>query len=164
VKGIGLFALMGLFLAMGCAGGISRQAKGQVTYTGAFSQIQREPGRHVNAVLLLGGKIIDYQAKEGLSELLVLHLPLDWQGRPKDGDQSEGRYLVRSKAFLDPAIYKKDALLSQVGRVNGSETLAIGGFEYLYPVIEPIEIKVWPKQQESPPPSFQFGIGIGVWK
>lgn len=157
-------ALMGILLVSGCAGGISSQARSQVTHKGPFSPIRQDPESYANAIVHTGGKVIDLVVKEGVSELTVLHLPLDWQGRPKDEDRSEGRYLLRTKQFLDPAVYKKDALLSQVGRVTGIETRTIGGFDYAHPIIEPIEMKLWPKQAEETSPRFHFGIGIGISK
>lgn len=158
------FVFLALLLMTGCAGGISSQARSQVTHKGPFSQIQGDPVGYAGSVVHIGGKIIDHEAKEGLSELTVLHLPLDWQGRPGDEDRSEGRYILCSREFLDPALYKKDLLLSVVGRITGVETRGIGGFDYPYPVIEPIEMKLWPKQETGLWPRVHFGIGVGIWK
>ena len=109
---------------------------------------------------MFGGKILNNQASTAFSELTVLQLRIDNRGRPKDGDQSEGRYLIQSDQFLDPAIYKKEALLTVAGRITGSEVRAIGGFDYIYPILKAIEIKLWPKANHNYP-RFHFGIGVG---
>jgi outer membrane lipoprotein len=76
-------------------------------------------------------------------------------------DQSEGRFIVQSKQLLDPAIYEKDVLLTVVGTLNGSKVLPIGGFKYAYPLVESIEIKLWPKELQTQP-MIHFGIGVGT--
>ena len=155
------FIIWFLFGTLGCASGFSRQMRSQVTYTGPFSDVQKTPDTYLGEIALFGGKILDNQASPAASELTVLHLHTDSRHRPEDNDQSEGRYLIQSDQFLDPAIYKKGALLSVVGRLSGSETRTIGGFDYVYPKLRAMEIKLWPKREHHYP---RFHIGIGVGK
>ncbi len=156
-----VLSLCFLFLTIGCATGISRQARSKVTFYGSFKDLQRAPDEYLGEVVLFGGKIIENQVSKASSDLTVLHLSLDWLNRPLDGDRSEGRYLVRSDQFLDPAIYKKGALLTVVGRVEGSESRVIGKFDYVHPRVEAIEIKLWPRVGRGSS-SVHFGIGIGT--
>ena len=76
-------------------------------------------------------------------------------------DQSKGRFLIRSEQFLDPAIYQKGVLLSIVGIVKGSQAQAIGGFNYVYPLLKTIEIKLWPEDVQGSP-RLHFGLGVGT--
>jgi len=110
---------------------------------------------------MLGGRIIEAKTSPPLSELYVLQLALGSSGRPVDSDQSEGRFIVQTKQLLDPAVYQKDMLLTVVGTLKGSKVLSIGGFEYAYPFVEPIEIKLWPKEMQTQP-IIHFGIGVGT--
>jgi outer membrane lipoprotein len=151
-----------VLLMFGCATGISQQARSQVTYHGSFSELQGAVDRHRGEIIILGGKIIETKGYQSASEITVLQLPLDRRGRPEDGDRSEGRYLVRSGQFLDPAIYEKGTLLTVVGRLSGSEVRSVGGFPYVYPVVEPIELKSWARGRRSSP-DLHFGIGVGTW-
>jgi len=151
-----------VLLMFGCATGISQQARSQVTYHGSFSELQGAVDRHRGEIIILGGKIIETKGYQSASEITVLQLPLDRRDRPEDGDRSEGRYLVRSGQFLDPAIYEKGTLLTVVGRLSGSEVRAVGGFPYVYPVVEPIELRSWPRGRRSSP-DLHFGIGVGTW-
>jgi outer membrane lipoprotein len=155
-----VWTLVVLF-SVGCASGISQQSRSQVTYDGTFSNLQKTPAEYVGEVVLLGGRIIENKPSPGGSELLVLHLPTDGQGRPKDDDQSQGRYLIQSEQFLDPAIYEEDARLSVVGKLVGSEVRPIGSLDYVYPKLEAIEVKLWPETSYTYP---RFHIGIGVGK
>jgi outer membrane lipoprotein len=147
--------------ALGCAGGISQQARSQVTYHGSFSEMHRAVDQYNGNVVMFGGKVIETRSSQGGSEITVLHLPLDWRGRPEDSDRTEGRYLIRSGEFLDPAIYKKGALVTVVGRLVGSEVRSIGEFEYAYPVVEVIEVKPQPRG-EGAFSGIHFGIGVGT--
>lgn len=146
---------------VGCAGAISEQARSKVTYEGAFRDLQQAPDKATGEIVMLGGKIIEVQASVDHTDLTVLQLPVSANHRPTHTDSSEGRFLLRSKRFLDPAIYSAGTLLTVVGQVQGSEERLIGKLPYRYPVIVPEEIKIWPPQTESGP-GFHFGIGIGT--
>ena len=147
-------------LPAACATGVSQKARSQVTYTGSFSGLQTDPDGHVDSVVMLGGKILETKGSPTSSEIAILQLPLGTNHRPRDGDQSEGRFLLHSGKFLDPAIYRDGTLLTVVGRVSGSELRPVGDFDYTYPVVESIEIKLWPK--ESPTgPGISLGVGVG---
>ena len=150
-----------VLLTMSCAPGISREVRSQVTYHGSFSELRGNVDPHSGEVVMLGGKVIETQGSQTGSEISVLQLPLDRRGRPRDANQSEGRYLIRSGQFLDPAIYEKGTLLTVVGKLRGSEVRSIGGFQYDYPIVEAIEVKPWPREQRTSP-RFHFGVGVGT--
>lgn len=153
----------GLCLAaalLACTGGISGQVRGMVTYAGPFLELQQRPEGHVGQIAHLGGKIIAAASDGRVSEVSVLQLPLDWQGRPVDGSRSEGRFILRSRDFLDPEVFKAGRLVSVVGQVMGSEVRPVGGFNYRYPVLLPIEVRHWPLNAYGGP-AFRFSIGVG---
>jgi len=156
--------ILGLFFIMfvsGCTAGISQLSRSKVTYTDTFSTLQKTPDTYKGEVVMIGGRIIEAQTSPSLSEIFVLQLALDTGGRPVNPDQSEGRFIVQTKQFLDPAIYQKDMLLTVVGTLKGSKVESIGGLEYSYPLIELIEIKLWPKEMQTRP-MIHFGIGVGT--
>ena len=156
--------ILGIFFIMivtGCAPGISQQSRSKVTYTGSFSALQKTPDVYNGKVIMLGGRIIEAKTSPTLSELYVLQLALGASDRPVNSDQSEGRFIVQTKQFLDPAVHQKDMLLTVVGTLKGSKVLPIGGFEYAYLLLEPIEIKLWPKEMQTQP-ILHFGIGVGT--
>jgi len=147
-----------LFMAA-CTKGISKQARSQVTFSGDFAELQRNPDDHKDEIVLLGGKIIDTKVNATSSEIIVLQLPLGGGDRPQVGDQSAGRFLIRSKQLLDPALYRKGMAITVVGRLVGNETRTIDEFKYNYPVIEPIEVKLWSEDKYGGP-SVHFGFGV----
>ena len=161
-KGRDSFFLWLVLILTACGGGISRQAREQVTYEGSFAELQQAPGEYQGAMVLLGGRVVETLAKEGATELIVLQLDIGSRDRPLDNDQSQGRFLIRSARFLDPALFAPGTLITVVGRLRGSETRPIGEMPYTYPVIEPAEMKKWPAGGDASP-RFHFGIGIGTW-
>ena len=156
-----LFFVFFIMFLLGCATGISRQSRAKVTYTGTFSELQKTPDVFKDEIIMLGGKILEANVSSTLSQLTVLQLALGNNGRPVNVDQSHGRFIVESKQFLDPAIYQKGMLLTLVGKLKGSEVRVIGGFDYVYPLLEPIEIKLWAMEILTQP-RFHFGFGVGT--
>lgn len=154
-----LFGIMSILLVAACAKGISKQARSHVTYSGTFTAFQKNPDAYEGEVVLIGGKIIETQVNSAFSEISVLQLPLGRGDRPQMGDRSEGRFLLRSKRLLDPAVYGKGVALTVVGKLIGSKARTIGEFTYEYPVVEPIEIKLW-QEGKGGGSSVLFGFGI----
>lgn len=157
----GITGLLTMTLLTGCAAGLSKQAKSRVTKTINFSELVSNPDQYRGEILLLGGEVIDTRPAKDRSEIMILHSPLDLETRPVSGKPSEGRFLIRSDQFFDPEIYKKGRQLTLVGRVSGAEVQPIGQFEYMYPILEPIEIKIWPHRTVTYP-RFHFGFGLGT--
>lgn len=160
-RAVYIFGIFFIMLVTGCAVGISQPSRSKVTYTGSFSALQKTPDLYKGEVIMLGGRIIETKTSSPLSELTVLQLALDSSGRPVNSDQSEGRFIVQAQQALDPAIYQKDMLLTVVGTLKGSKVLSIGSYEYAYPLVELIEMKLWPKGMRTRP-AVHFGIGVGT--
>jgi starvation-inducible outer membrane lipoprotein len=156
-----LFGIFFIMFVTGCAAGISRQSRAKVTYTGTFSELLKTPKAYKGEVVMLGGRIIETKTSSSLSEITVLQLALDINGRPVKPDQSGGRFIVRAKKLLDPAIFQKNMYLTLVGTLKGSKVDSIGGFQYDYPLVEPIEIKLWSKGMRTLP-IIHLGIGVGT--
>ena len=154
--------LLGLFIALtGCAAGISEQVRNQVTYFGPFAAVQQAPQKYIGETVLWGGRVIETRVKDNATEIVVLQMALNRWDQPQDDDQSQGRFVVHSAQFLDPAIYPPGILITVAGRLQGSENRRIGEMPYTYPVIDPIEIKKWATATQ-PASRFHFGIGIGA--
>lgn len=150
-----------VFILAGCASGISQEARSQITYAGPFNDVQQQPEKYQGETIMWGGKVIDTSSKDNATEMIVLQLGLGSQQRPQDNDQSQGRFIVRSRQFLDPAIYPQGTLITVVGPLKGAELRKIGEMEYSYPVIDVAEIKKW-KPGDNTSPRIHFGFGIGT--
>lgn len=156
-----LFLLLLTLSLTSCATGMSGQARSKVTYFGTFSQLQKQPDEFLRETVMWGGKVIETRPMETATELVVLQLDLTDQERPRDDDHSQGRYVARSKGFLDPAIYPKGTLVTVIGRFVETDRRMIGEMSYQYPVIEIDEIKKGPPSGRQSP-RFHFGFGVGT--
>jgi outer membrane lipoprotein len=154
-----LCGIVWFLLAAACTQGISKQSRSRVTYSGTFAELQQKPDDHAGEVVLIGGKIIQTQVNPAYSEITVLQLPLGGGERPQLEDQSKGRFLIRSEQLLDPAVYTEGTAITVVGQLTGGQSRKVGEFTYLYPVLEPIEIKLWHKDKGGGP-SVHFGVSI----
>jgi outer membrane lipoprotein len=127
----------------GCASGVSDYSRAMVTYQGTFPELQGAPDQHRGQVAMLGGRIVETTPSVAGTEIVVLQLPLASWDKPALDQPSEGRFLIASPEFLDPAVYTKLALITVVGEVTGHEERTIGDYPYTLPVLRPIEIKQW---------------------
>jgi outer membrane lipoprotein len=143
-----------------CAGGISKQARSQVTYTGAFSEVQENPTGFRGQTVIWGGRVIEILNQGGVTEIVALQLALDSKYRPTDSDNSQGRFLVRSDQFMDPVIYPPGTFFTVVGHLQGAESRLIGEMPYRYPVIDVVELEKY-EPRESTKPRVHIGIGVG---
>jgi len=99
--------------------------------------------------VMWGGKIIRCENKREGTLFEVLQLPLDVEGRPKEVDESEGRFLALYDGFLDCAIYCSKREITVVGEVRDLQKGKLGEMEYVYPVIRVKRIHLWKKRKEE---------------
>lgn len=159
-KFLQIVVVSGMLLTLiACAGGISNQARSQVTYSGPFSEVLENPLGFEGQTVMWGGRVIEIQNQGGLTEIVALQMALDGKYRPTDGDASQGRFLIRSARFMDPVLYPPGTLFTVVGNLQGAENGMIGEMTYRYPVIDVVEIQKYDPSLRSKP---QVHIGIGV--
>lgn len=161
-----LLLLATLSGALGCAPAVSNQSMGLVDPSISFELVLQDPGRYSGRYLLVGGAVAAVRVSEsGGSELEVVQLPTDKSGRITSTDRSVGRFIVLDQTFRDPAIYSSGRLVTLVGKVVGSRAGELAGQEYLYPVLNLHELRLWAPEEYpgSTPVHFGIGIGIGVF-
>jgi|GEM_PF-750460 len=163
-KRVGLVAAVMLCICTGgmtgCVSGISDISRAMVTYQGPFDDLQQAPDRHRGQVAMLGGRIVETTPSATGTEIMVLQLPLGTVDKPALDKASEGRFLIVSPEFLDPAAYRKLTLITVVGEVTGHEVRPVGDYAYTLPILRPIEIKQWATNDGGGGgPAVHLGIG-----
>ena len=149
-----------LLAVAGCAANIPADVTRQVTYEGEIQTLQQSPDQYTDEFVIFGGKILETKNLKDTSELLVLQFPLDDNHRPQMDKASGGRFLVRAKDFLDPAIYSPGTWITVAGTVVGAETRSIGAYDYTHPVIKG---RTWTWDPDRGGfPRIHFGIGVGT--
>ena len=141
---------------------ISQEALLLTDQTVPFAAVRENPAAHVGRHLLLGGAVARISNTPAGAELEVVQFPLGSSDRPDEKKGSEGRFLARSREFLDPLIYKPGRMVTLVGKVTGEVTRPLDGVDYRYPILEVREIHVWRPEDPYAPSPVHFGIGVGI--
>jgi outer membrane lipoprotein len=138
-----------LFSIAGCAQVISKQLREQVAKDLTLSVVLKDPEAYKGETVLWSGVIISsVNLKEG-TIIEVLQKPADTRGKPKDVDESEGRFLALYPGYLDVAIYNGGRKVTVAGEVHGKKIQRLGEIDYTYPLISAKEIHLWPVEKED---------------
>ena len=155
------FFTIGLMVfATACGSAIPKESLKQVDPEITFQMLIKDPEGYKGKVVLVGGQIVSTTVRESESWVEILQQPLDWKQRPQNTDVSYGRFLVRFRGFLDPAIYAAGKKITVLGEVLGKKVQPLNEMEYTYVVLLPREYYLW-KPETYGGPSIHFGIGVG---
>ena len=158
-----LCAIVTVLLVAGCAHVISKEVLHEVDASLTFGHVSKDPEAYTGKTVLFGGDVIETQNLSDKTLVVVLQRPLGSRGEPGEGDVSEGRFIIQTPGFLDPAIYSPGRKLTIAGTVAGKEVRPLGEIEYTYPIIEKRELYLWPEEEAvSDEPDVRFGVGIGI--
>jgi outer membrane lipoprotein len=141
-----VIALVGMLL-VGCAATpvIPPELKEKVDWTVPFSQIKASPESYRGRVIVVGGMVLSAKPLKDRARIEVLQLPLDGNQEPTGRlTDSQGRFLLFHKEFIDPATIPLGTRLTAVAEVTGSETLKLDEIEYVYPSLEGRSLTIWP--------------------
>jgi outer membrane lipoprotein len=141
----------------GCAPVISEGIRMQVVRGISFKEVFQNPEAYQGKVVLWSGVIVAGRNQKAGTLLEVLEKPADSQGRPKDVDQSEGRFLAIYDGFLDLAIYSQGREVTIAGEIEGKRVLPLGEMEYTYPLLSIKEIYLWKTREQSYPYPYPYG-------
>ena len=144
-----IFVAYCLFSIAGCAPVISKQLREQVARELTLSEVLKDPEAYKGKIILWSGVIISsVNLKEG-TMIEVLQKPADAQGKTKDVDESEGRFLALYLGYLDVAIYNGGRKVTVAGEVQGKKIQRLGEIDYTYPLISAKEIHLWPVEKKD---------------
>jgi len=138
-------ALMAVFIFSSCSvmsPNIRKKAETPVS----FETLRENVEGYVGKTVILGGHILEVRNLAKKTQIIVLQTPLDFQHRPKQKDQSEGRFVAVYDGFLDPEIYQKDRMITVGGPVLGRETVVIEGYSYPTVAVKSEEMHLWEKE------------------
>lgn len=116
----------------------------------SIEQVQANPDKHLNKTIRWGGVILKTDNKQDASYLTVIAFPLESSGRVNTSAQTNGRFIAKFTDFMEPEIYSQNREITLYGQVSSFETIKIGEYPYLYPVIEVTEHFLWPVRKDNP--------------
>lgn len=103
---------------VGCAPVISKQVREQVRPDVTFREVLNDPERYKGQMIILSGIVVETEnTKEG-TLLQVLQRPAGFRGKPKDVDETGGRFLALDSRYLDVAVFTKGRAVTIAGDRN----------------------------------------------
>lgn len=135
--------LSSLLLLGGCASSVPIEIREPVSDSPSVAQAREDPKAYVGKHVRWGGKIVSVENKEQDTWVEVVAKDLGDEGRPAYGDNSFGRFLVRTEGFLDPAIYRADREVTVFGVLENQWTKKIGELDYTYPLVNAERLYLW---------------------
>jgi outer membrane lipoprotein len=141
-----LSAVLFAVLFSSCSG-LSRDVRKEVETTAPFDVLRQNAQEYVGKTVILGGYILEVRNLPQTTHLIVLQAPLDFQDRPRQRDQSQGRFIAVYDGFLDPAVYEEGRSITVAGPIIGREGVNVDGYSYPTIAIKPVEIHLWAKEE-----------------
>lgn len=138
------------FIACVSCSPVSKEIIQRADQTLMIKEVQKSIEHYKGRMILWGGVIIETINRPEETLIMVMQTSLNYEKRPINLDQSEGRFIVKQAGFLDPSIYVKDRQITVAGVVSGKEELPLGEIRYAYPVITATQLILWAKQEYPP--------------
>jgi outer membrane lipoprotein len=142
-----LTSLLTALLFSACSSSIPPQIRDTPQNAPELAEAQQRSVELSGQTVRWGGNIQRIENRQNHSRLEIIAFPLDSNGRPQDTDQTLGRFIADVDHFLEPEIYTQGRQLTVLGRLQGTESHAIGEFSYNYPVVKAEHYYLWPVKQ-----------------
>ncbi|MFA9462022.1 Slp family lipoprotein [Thiohalorhabdus methylotrophus] len=139
-------ALFPLFLAA-CATNIPEPIREPETGGPSLAEVRSDPEAHRGARVRWGGRIVQVGNNPETTSIQVVGKPLETDGRPEEGDTSEGRFIARIEGFLDPAVYSPGRLITITGSFEKIVKRKIEEYEYRFPLVDTAGHYLWAKEE-----------------
>jgi len=135
-----------LLMISACASPISSEVRKEAKGNLEFITVLENPSSFHGAVVIWGGVIIKTVNRAGESSLFIQETPLNFRGRPKGREFSQGLFIARTPEFLDPQTYLSGRKVTVAGEIIGEKLGKFKDTPYVYPVIKIREIHPWEKE------------------
>jgi outer membrane lipoprotein len=112
-----------------------------------------------NAPVRWGGTIVEVENEPSFSAIQILVYPLGSYGHPDTDEPNQGRFILKSVDFLDPAVYTKNTAITVAGTLDGDTERKIGNKTLRLPVVVAKQVHLW--QETAYYPSYYGGYGYG---
>lgn len=141
-------ALVALILMASACSTIPEQIRHAPNPDIHLPEVQHDFSAHRGKTVRWGGTVLSVINDESYTTIQILHYPLQSNGRPEMDGPSKGRFILKNKKFLDPAVYTKGRELTVTGTLRELSAHKVGRKTLELPVIESRQIHLWPQQYE----------------
>jgi outer membrane lipoprotein len=139
-----LLALLVIGGATGCATAFPKEVTQTADRSITLAALRADPVAYVGKRVILGGEILATRTKPGETEIEILGRKLRSDDTPDRTDRSDGRLLVKSAQFMDPAVFAQGRRVTVLGSVRSAEQRTVGDAPYIFPVLDLERIRLWP--------------------
>ena len=108
---------------------------------------QARTNQETGKLIRWGGTIVSVINKTDHTLIEIVERPLTRFGTPKVTTDTGGRFFAKTAEFIDPENIKSKQSITVSGNLVDYVDGMIGEHEYLYPVVEINEYKIWPQNQ-----------------
>lgn len=99
-----------------------------------------------------GGEILGVINHREFSDVVILRRALFNGGEPRPSGGEARRFIARFRGFVDPAEFASQQRLTVVGRLDGSEVLKVGEYDYVHPLVRVEQSHRWAQYKPVPEP------------
>lgn len=133
-----------LYLLLSACAGLPSAIENAPALPISYSQASHNTNDYKDAPIRWGGVVVSVENEAQSSLMQVLFYPLDNSGRPQLYEPVEGRFVVKSAEFLDPAIYTEDKEITVAGAISGNIERTVGERIIQVPLVSATAIHLWP--------------------
>lgn len=109
-------------------------------------EAQQNFAQHQGKMARWGGLILEINNKQSETQLHMIAFPLRFNGLPNPSYKPLGRFIVKTREFLEPAVYTKDRILTVIGKLSALTEERVDEKTLTLPVLELESHYLWPKQ------------------
>lgn len=151
--------LLPVFLWLSACSNLPPAIQDAPLYDLSYREAMQSLKNHANAPVRWGGIIVDIANEPTRSLLQVLYYPLNSYGRPLTDEPYDGRFVITSPDFLDPAVYAKNTEITVAGTLLGDIERTIDKKTLRLPLVSAGTMHLWPEYY--PNNSVYGGFGYG---
>jgi outer membrane lipoprotein len=154
MKRLPVYMLSIAALLGGCASVVPEAIRQAPPGDARIAEVRRDPSSFIGATVRWGGHVVSVRNRRDETVVELVGRRLDDEGRPREEDASEGRFLARVPGFLDPSIYSAGRELTVRGKVERAVEESIGEHRYVYPQVAAEHTYLWPPRPAPLPPHY----------
>lgn len=164
--------LLTILLLSACATPVPPAIKNPPPGNPSLREVREGVEAYLGESVRWGGTIISVENEQDRTEVQILQRKLEDDGEPIETSASQGRFLMRTSHFLDPAIYSKDREITVVGTVEGKAQRMVGNYPLTMPVVDADHYYLWPEYTDRryysypyyPHPYYDFYYPYGFYR
>jgi outer membrane lipoprotein len=138
-----VFSVVLVLLSAACATSLPEPIRVPPSIDLSLAAAREMPEAHTGQRVRWGGRIASVENRAAETWVDIVARELDSNGRPRDTDQSLGRYIARVPGFLDPAVYSASRDVTVAGAIDGVIVRNIGEYAYRYVLVKADTIHLW---------------------